>query len=310
MIHIQTLREGVPLFKALGSQTRISILELLIEKGPMRMTAIAEELNITGGALTSHVKALNEAGILSIDQRGGRHGIQKVCRVNDERIIIESPIKRPGQNAYEAEIEVGQFVDCQVGKPCGVATPERLLEPQNDPACFANPDRLRAGVLWLRHGFLEYLVPNFIKEGQQLLELQLSLECSPDVPKSQPRMPAHVELTINNCLVCDCHLQGEEGNAYGMFNPLWWDASYNQRGTHHLIAVNQDGTFVDGHPVSDVKLADLKLGSGKSIPVRLTLPKADDNSGITLFGHGFGNTPQGIRIRMTYEDKVKPKAKK
>lgn len=310
MIHIQTLREGYPLFKALGSETRISILELLVEKGPMRMTAIAQELKITGGALTSHVKALNEAGILSIEQRGGKHGIQKVCRVNDERIIIESPIKRPGMKSYEAEIEIGQFVDSKASAPCGVATPERILEPQNDPTSFANPDRLRAGVIWLKDGYLEYLVPNFIKEGQQMLELQMSLECAPDLPRSQPRLPGQVELSINNVKVCACGLPGEEGNAYGMFNPVWWDESHNQRGTLHMITVNEDGTFVDGYAVSDIKLSDLKLGVGKSIPVRLTLPKGEDNSGLTLFGHGFGNAPQGIKISMNYEDKGKPKAKK
>ena len=63
MIHIHSLRDGLPLFKALGSETRIAILELLIEQGPMRMTKIAQELQITGGALTTHVRMLNEAGV-------------------------------------------------------------------------------------------------------------------------------------------------------------------------------------------------------------------------------------------------------
>ncbi|MHC1786725.1 MAG: ArsR/SmtB family transcription factor [Christensenellales bacterium] len=310
MIHIQSLREGYPLFKALGSETRISILELLIEKGPMRMTAIAQELKITGGALTSHVKALHEAGILSIEQHGGRHGIQKICRVNDERIIIESPIKRPGLSLYEAEIDIGQFVDAQVGAPCGVATSERLLAPKNEPACFANPDRLRAGVLWMQKGYLEYLVPNFIKEGQKLTEIQISMELAPDVPTQEVRKGSQVDLSLGKKDIGGFVLPQEEGRSFGMFNPVWWKESYNQRGTLKLIVVNEEGSFVDGFQVSDIKLSDLKLSAGKSIPLRLTLPgkTVGSGEGITLFGRGFGSSPQGIKVRMSYEDQPKPKA--
>ena len=306
MLHIQSLREGFPLFKALGSETRISILELLIEKGPMRMTAIAEELKITGGALTSHVKALNEAGILTIEQRGGRHGIQKVCRVRDERILIESPIKRPGLHVYEAELDVGQFVDCQASTPCGIATTERLLEPKDDPACFSNPERLKAGLLWMKHGFLEYLVPNFIKKGQTLTEIQISLELAPDAPDPQNRQAADVYLWLNNKEVATLTLPKEEGNAYGMFNPAWWTDKHSQRGTFKLITINDTGAYVDGIQISSVQLANLKIGAAKSIPLRLGAARdAANNNGFTLFGHGFGNYPQGIKVRMVYDEQKK-----
>ncbi|NLD34401.1 MAG: helix-turn-helix domain-containing protein [Clostridiales bacterium] len=86
---IRSLRDGLPLFKALASETRIAILELLMKEGPMRMTAIAESLKITGGAITSHVKLLNEAGLLQIEQRGGKHGIQKVCSASVPNITLD-----------------------------------------------------------------------------------------------------------------------------------------------------------------------------------------------------------------------------
>ena len=92
---IRSLRDGLPLFKALASETRIAILELLMKEGPMRMTAIAESLQITGGAITSHVKMLNEAGLLKIEQRGGKHGIQKVCSATVPAVTID--VKEDGQ---------------------------------------------------------------------------------------------------------------------------------------------------------------------------------------------------------------------
>lgn len=88
MLSITSPQEGHKLFKALGSQTRINILELLLDKGPLSMTAIAQEMGITGGALTSHIKMLHEAGIIDIEQRGGKHGVQKVCRIKKLRLNV------------------------------------------------------------------------------------------------------------------------------------------------------------------------------------------------------------------------------
>ena len=92
MKHLRSYREGLTLFTALGSDTRIRILELLIEKGPLFMTAIAGELKLTGGALTAQVKMLQDMGLISIEQRSGHHGTQKLCSINNEGIVIEPPL--------------------------------------------------------------------------------------------------------------------------------------------------------------------------------------------------------------------------
>ena len=91
MTRIHSYREGLHIFKALGSDTRIRILEMLIEKGPMFMTAIAEKLQLTGGALTAQVRMLHDAGLISIEQRAGRHGTLKLCSIINEGIEVEPP---------------------------------------------------------------------------------------------------------------------------------------------------------------------------------------------------------------------------
>lgn len=96
MININSPQEGFQIFRALGSQARVNILELLLEKGPMSMTNIAQEMGITGGALTSHIKLLEEAGIIGIEKRGGKHGVQKVCRVNKIRMNVAFKPKARG----------------------------------------------------------------------------------------------------------------------------------------------------------------------------------------------------------------------
>ncbi len=92
MTRIHSYREGFPIFKALGSDARIRILEMLIEKGPQFMGAIAEELMMTGGALTAHIKMLHDAGLIAIEKRTGRHGIMKICSINNEGLVMEPPL--------------------------------------------------------------------------------------------------------------------------------------------------------------------------------------------------------------------------
>ena len=89
LLHIRSLREGLPLFRALNSDIRISIMELLYQKGPLRMSAIADKLGITAGALTPHIKVLKDCGMITVDMVSGKHGVQKICYATDESIMID-----------------------------------------------------------------------------------------------------------------------------------------------------------------------------------------------------------------------------
>ena len=71
MLHIRNLRDGLPLYRALSSEVRISIVEMLYENGPMRMSAISEQLGLTNGALTPHIKTLADCGLITIETAVG-----------------------------------------------------------------------------------------------------------------------------------------------------------------------------------------------------------------------------------------------
>lgn len=300
MIHIHSLRDGLPLFKALGSGTRIAILELLINKGPMRMTQIAQELQITGGALTTHVRMLNEAGILLIQTKGGRHGVQKVCSVNNERILIEAPMRSQGQQTFDADIDIGQFIDCEAASPCGIATTDRLLRPYDDPSSLSDPERLRAGVLWLHKGFVEYAVPSFVKAGQKLTKLEIALEVAPGAPKEQDVESTDLALSMNGRELGTLMLTPGRDNMVGKANPAWWGSEYRQRGVVRLISVDASGTFVDGEKLSNTTLDDLQFKGKRSMPLRIATVAG--KPGFTLFGRGFGGQSYGIRVRSHYKN--------
>ena len=148
MIHITSLDDGLETFKALGSDTRIQILNILLENEQMSMNQLATELNISNGALTGHIKKLEECGLINISNESAGHGNQKMCSVTQDRIIVD--IKKPidYKNVFETEIKVGQFSRHQVWPTCGIATSESVIGEFDDIRYFNHPDRFTANILW------------------------------------------------------------------------------------------------------------------------------------------------------------------
>ena len=58
------------IFKALGVETRLRIIELLKQKGPLGVNELSEVLNITPSAVSQHLKVLKHAGLVRNERRG------------------------------------------------------------------------------------------------------------------------------------------------------------------------------------------------------------------------------------------------
>ena len=58
------------IFKVLGVETRIKILELLKTRGPLGAKTIAEELGITPAAVSQHLKVLRQADLVKNKRKG------------------------------------------------------------------------------------------------------------------------------------------------------------------------------------------------------------------------------------------------
>lgn len=300
MLYIQSLREGLQLFKALGSSTRIAVLDLLAEKGPMRMTAIAEALDITGGALTSHVKELHDAGLISIELTGGKHGLQKICHVNDERILVESILRSRKFSAHEREVAVGHYTSTDASAPCGFATADQVNESVSNLSDLPAADRADAGALWFSSGGVEYSVPNALKTGQKPIELQISMEISSFVPGEEDEWPSDIHITVNKKDIGFFTSPGDNKRFVGRNNPVWWRRDRSQHGFFKLIEINEKGSYIDGDEVSDVTIDSLNLGRG-DIKLHIYVPpKAVNQGGIMLYGRSFGNYPQDIKVRTLY----------
>ena len=301
MIHITSLDDGLETFKALGSDTRIQILNILLENEQMSMNQLATELNISNGALTGHIKKLEECGLINISNESAGHGNQKMCSVTQDRIIVD--IKKPidYKNVFETEIKVGQFSRYQVWPTCGIATSESVIGEFDDIRYFNHPDRFTANILWFTKGYVEYTIPNLIPSNQRITQLSISAELSSEAPGIDNNWPSDISFYINDTKIGMWTSPGDFGDVHGMFTPQWWPQNWNQYGLLKLLVINDYGTYIDGLKISDVSTLSLHLDYNSDIRLRLAVENDSEHvGGITLYGKSFGNYDQDIRVAINY----------
>lgn len=301
MLHIKSLDEGLNVFKALGSDIRIEIIKLLFENKSMNMNELAAKLNITNGALTSHIKKLEDCGIVTISSESTGHGNQKICKVHLDKILIELDTDEVTNNIYETNISVGHYSNYLVYPTCGLASPTTLIGQVDDPRYFAHPFRYDANILWLTHGYIEYVIPNFIPASQKIDQITISVELSSEAPGTNDVWPSDIYFHINDKCIGTWTSPGDFGDKKGIFTPDWWYPNWNQYGLLKLLVINKSGTFIDGLKLSDVSINDFNFDYKSTIRFKLEVPdNAEHVGGLTIFGKSFGNYNQDINIRINY----------
>lgn len=303
MLHIKNLDEGLEVFKALGSEIRIQILKLLLENREMNMNELASGLGITNGALTSHMKKLEETGIVKVLTEHEGHGNQKLCRVNVDKILveIESRETEGRKNIYNTEVNVGHYSDYEVYPTCGLATDTALVGEVDDPRYFAHPDRIKARILWFTKGYVEYRIPNLLPGATKIEQIALSLEIGSEAPGTNNDWPSDISFYLNDEKIGTWTSPGDYGDVRGIFTPDWWLPNWNQYGLLKMLVINREGTFVDGLKISDVDIERFHLNYKSSIRFKLQVEESARNiGGITIFGRGFGNYNQDIKVRIAY----------
>ncbi len=301
MLHIKTLDDGLEIFKALGSEVRIEIIKILLENHGMNMNELAGRLNITNGALTNHIKKLEDCGIVSISSESAGHGNQKKCSVYLDKILIDIDSQEDFKNIYHTSLKVGHFTDYDVYPTCGLASNTALIGEVDDTRYFAHPGRYEAEILWFTRGYVEYIVPNFIPYGQKIDQITISLEISSEAPGINDIWPSDISFKINGKKVATWTSPGDFGSVQGIFTPDWWYPNWNQYGLLKILVINKKGTFIDGLQVSDVTINEFKFDYHSTIKLKLEVEEdAEHVGGLTIFGKSFGNYSQDIDVRINY----------
>jgi len=84
------LRRSVPLFAALGDETRLVLLDKLGRESPQSITSLCAGSKLTRQGVTKHLRVLEGAGLI----KGERHGRERLFRLerdamNDARAALD-----------------------------------------------------------------------------------------------------------------------------------------------------------------------------------------------------------------------------
>lgn len=301
MLHITSLNEGLEIFKALGSDVRIEILNILLENNHMSMNELASRLNITNGALTSHIKKLETSGLITTSSESAGHGNQKICSVHLDKILIDLEKQEDFQNIYNTELKIGHYSSYKICPTCGLASSKALIGEVDDSRYFEHPDRYNADILWFTKGYVEYIIPNFIPISQRITQITISAELSSEAPGVNNVWPSDISFYLNDVCVGTWLSPGDFGDSRGLFTPDWWFPNWNQYGLLKLLVINKKGTFIDGLKISDVTIDSFNLDYRSGIRFRMSVEDdAEHVGGLTIFGKSFGNYGQDIKVSLNY----------
>ena len=306
MLYFKSLTEAEKVFKALSTPMRLKIMELIYEDDNLSMNDLAEKLQLTNSAISLHVSKLEEAGLVSIQTTSGKRGIMKLVHPAASKLIVDMAASDSDKQGlfYQDTLRIGHFSSIDAHPTCGLATSGFIIGELDEPKVFSYPDRFDAGILWIGHGSITYNLPNRLKAGQELTELQISFEISSECPKFNEDYPSDIYFDINGVKLGKWISPGDYGSRAGMLSPYWWPELLNQYGLLKTLVINNEGTFMDGtSKLSDVGLQQLQLDYNSNINFTFSVPQDTANcGGLTLFGDDFGDYNQNIIVKAFYNE--------
>lgn len=306
MLYLHSLTEAEEIFKALSTPMRLRIMELIYENDRLSMNDLSEALGLTNSAISLHVSKLEAAGLVTIQTTSGKRGVMKLVKPVYSKLIVDlAPnVHESSRPCYHDEISIGHYTSADIHPTCGLATSGNIIGELDDPRVFSYPERFKAGILWIGWGSVVYNLPNRLRAGQKLTELQISFEISSECPEINEDYPSDIYFEINNIPLGKWISPGDYGARKGILSPYWWPELLNQYGLLKTLIVNQNGTFIDGtHKISETTIDDLNIDYNSSIDLKFSVPKDTTNcGGMTLFGEDFGDYSQNILVKAYYED--------
>jgi predicted transcriptional regulator len=288
---------------ALSSELRIRILNLL-HRESLNINEIAEKLSLPQSTVATNVAALEKGHLVQSEIVKAKKGNQKICRAIYEELVIRftGDESRVREDLIEVEMPIGLFTSYEVSAPCGLCSLESIIGYLDVPDSFLNPDRMKAGLLWFERGWVEYKFPNnSLYRDKPIKKLELSVELSSETPGTDKNWLSDITLWVNSVELGAWTSPGDFGDKRGKLTPEWWKLEGSQYGLLKNWSVSDEGCFVDGVKISEVRLSDIALADHHSIKVKLGVKdEADHVGGLNLFGRGFGNYDQAIVLRLYF----------
>lgn len=291
---------ALPVFSALDSPVRIKIIQLLAKK-KMNIKEIAKELNLSNSIITMHISKLEDAKLIKTERVPGKSGLQKLSSLKVQHIGIDFPVKFEQTFDYhDVEIPVGQFTNYEVFPSCGMASIKDFIGHLDEPKYFMNPNRFEAQIIWFTKGFLEYKTTNYLNPNEDIQLIELSMEISSEFPFSNDDWPSDITFSLNDIEVGTWTSPGDYSDIRGKNNPEWWPENMNQYGILKTLQITKHGTYMNGEKLSNISIDKFK-DAIDYWTIKFEIKESAENvGGLTIFGRGFGDYEQEIKLRVYF----------
>lgn len=301
-LSFENRKELMQVGKALSSEIRIQILELLDEK-PLCVNEIAEILQIPPSSAALNVRVLEEAELIRTELKPGVRGSMKLCIRQNEELYIRLLRGRDTGHEEIISMPVGTYVDYRITPTCGMVNDEDYIDGEDEPRCFYDPRRSSAKLVWFSSGYLEYRFPNAGIQGSQVKRLEISAELCSETADYDLDCPSDITLWINGMDAGTWTCPSDFGGRRGKLNPDWWEDKNSQFGKLKRWILDKKGTYLDGVLVNDRPVSDYHLVEGPYISVRIGIKDdAEHIGGVNIFGSSFGDYPQDIVMKIFTND--------
>lgn len=291
--------------KALSSEIRLAMLKLLIERSA-NISEIAAAFHMPQSSAALHVKVLEEAGMISVMERPGVRGAQKVCGISFEDIYLNAfqhTVDHADSKSFTFPMPIGNYFDCEITGNCGIISEKGYLGVEDFPSSFYWQNRNEAQLLWFHTGFVEYRFPTHLLKTGRVQEVSFSFEVCSEAPGYQNDWPSDITVWINGQEVATMTIPGDFGGRRGRLNPEWWGDTLTQYGMYKSVRINALGCYEDGLKCSDHTMETLQLENMSYISFKIGVkPDAPHAGGMNLFGEKFGDYAQGLVMKVKIVD--------
>lgn len=288
--------------KALSSEVRVEILRLLCHCS-LNVNEIAERMSLPPSSAAMHVKVLEESGLIRTELLPAVRGSMKVCHKAVDTVEVRMDTAMETEKAEMINMPIGSYVDYQVAPTCGLVSEKGPIGEEDEPRCFYHQDRASARLLWFGKGYVEYRFPNHMLKTVREKRVELSMELCSEDHEYNLDCPSDITVWVNGREAGTWCCPSDFGGRRGTWNPEWWPDKNTQYGLLKTWSLKEDGTYIDGEKVSQTPLSAYRLNEKEYISVRIGIKEnAEHIGGVNLFGEGFGDYAQGIRMAIYYEE--------
>lgn len=299
-LNLEDEKELMALGKALSSEIRIGILELL-QKDPLCVNEIAEILKIPPSSAALHVRVLQEANLIRTELKPGIRGSMKLCILQETSILLHLQKKEKKKREEIISMPVGNYVDYKIIPTCGMVNEEEYIDGEDEPRCFYDPRRTTAKLVWFSSGYLEYRFPNAGLQRADARAMEFSAELCSETADYNLDCPSDITLWINDIEAGTWTCPSDFGGRRGKLNPDWWEDKNTQYGNLKTWRIDETGTYLDEELISEKRIKEYSLAKGDYISVRIGIKEdADHVGGVNIFGSCFGDYPQDLVMKLKY----------